>query len=392
MIVGMLVVGAFHGKAAAISVDDLLARIGALTAQVDGLMKRLNASKGTAATDVFLYDLRAGARNNGDVRKLQQFLIDNGYLQGSKATGNFLTLTRDAVRRFQSAAGLPVTGVFDRQTRDAVNGSIRNIARAVMSATSTPINGKTILIKTATSTALVRATSTIVEPPARPTTTGETYRTDPRPAYDTVAIERATFDAVNAERQKNGLYALRWNDRLADVARAHSSDQAGDNAVITNPDVACPYPYIRHEGFVAGFKVGDRLDNGNVPYSVAGENIIILPMTKELIYRATTTAPACKEFFDREGPVGETQDAAHARIQTSLSDRLSLMIGQSKLDWVNIQWKGTNEIASESATDWMNSPGHRHNILTPEFEEGAIGASIVNDYIIMTQVFLKGGY
>lgn len=385
----MMVMGMFAGTASAFSIDDLLARINELTAQVDGLMKQLSTSKGVATAGTFLYDLQVGVKNNKDVRRLQQFLIDKGYLKGVRPTGNFLSLTRQAVRQFQRAASIPITGMFDRRTRDVVNGLMGTIENAPVSATSTSVDGNTILVKTATSTALMSATSTPGGQSNGQMAGVDGYRVDPRPTYDISAIEHATFDAVNAERVKNGLNSVIWNEQLANVARAHSSDQAGDNVKITNPDVACLYPYIRHEGFVAGFKVGDRLDNQNIPYSIAGENIIILPMSKDLIYRATATAPACQTFTDMEGPAGETQDAARARIQKSLLDRLSLMIDQQKLDWVNKRWKGVNEIASESTTDWMNSPGHRHNILTPEFEEGAIGGSIVNDYILMTEVFLK---
>ncbi len=377
----LIMMGMFVGTASAFSIDDLATRINELTAQIDGLMKQLNVVQGTAKASAFWIDLRAGMKNNADVRRLQQFLIDKGYLTGTRATGNYFTLTTGAVKRLQIAFGLPVTGVFDVKTRSAVNAALQNTISAV---TSIPIDGKTVLVKTATSTALVQSTSTPDQVSAV-----VRYHIDPRPAYDIAAIEHATFDAVNAERVKNGLNPVVWDEQLANVARAHSSDQAGDNVKITNPDVACLYPYIRHEGFVAGFKVGDRLDNQNIPYSIAGENIIILPISKDLIYRATSTAPACQVFTDMEGPAGETVDAARARIQKSLLDRMSLMIDQSKLDWVNKRWKGVNEIATESTTDWMNSPGHRHNILTPEFQEGAIGGSIVNDYILMTEVFLE---
>lgn len=388
-IIIVLLSGMVVGTASALSTDDLLARIGALTAQIDGLMKQISAPKGIASIDAFFFNLRAGVKNSRDVKKLQQFLIDNGYLSRGNATGNFLTLTKGALKRFQTAIGLPVTGVFDGQTRMAVNGLLKNVESAITAATSTQSDRKTILIKMATSTALVEEPSVTAQMPVSPIAVVEVYHIDPRPVYDVAALERATFDAVNLERQKNGLSVLQWNDQLADVARAHSSDQAGDNVKITDPDVPCLYPYIRHEGFVTGFKVGERLDNKNIPYSIAGENIIILPLTKDLIYRGTDNIPVCTQFSDLEGPVGETPDVARTRIQKSLLDRLALMIGQPKLNWVNKKWKSISDIASESTTDWMNSPGHRHNILTPEFEDGAIGAAVVNDYMIMTEVFLK---
>lgn len=371
-------------KVFALSIDELQARIAELTAQVDVLIKKVAALKTSTSGNAFLVDLQVGTKHSADVRRLQQFLIEKGYLAEGYDTGNFLSLTVTAIKQFQVTMGLPTTGSFDEKTRDKVNGLLNGFGN--LTVTVTDNDGNTILIKKATSTMVAQTASTTLTDLVP---TAGTYRIDPRPAYDIAMIERATFDAVNAERQKNGLSILQWNDQLADVARAHSSDQAGDNVKITNPDVSCLYPYIRHEGFVAGFRVGERLDNKNIPYSIAGENIIIFPITKDLIYRSEQAAPACKEFSDTEGPIGETQDAARTRIQTSLLERLSLMVDQQKLDWVNKQWKSTSELASESTIDWMNSPGHRHNILTPDFQDGAIGASIVNDYIIMTEVFRK---
>ena len=115
-------------------------------------------------------------------------------------------------------------------------------------------------------------------------------------------------------------------------------------------------------------------------------------MTKELIYQAEKAAPACAPTPETEGVPGETAEAARVRIEGIIKERVALMTGQEKLHWVNREWKGAAEIANESALDWMNSPGHRHNILTPEFAEGAIGAAVINDYIIMTQIFLEKWY
>lgn len=363
--------------AKAATVEELRARIQELTRQLEALKKQLGT--GAASVRLLVTDLRYGVKGSVEVRRLQQFLVGKGYLEKGLVTGNFFALTRDALRRFQQVNSLPATGVLDAKTRSTINGLLQKEA-------ATEVDGKTLIVKTATSTPLIATSTSVTEVLVK---TRPENRLDPRPVYDMTAIERTTFDMVNAERQKNGLRALIWNDQVAAVARAHSADQAGDNTAITDPDVACLYPFIRHEGFVAGFKAGDRLEQAGVPYQLAGENIIILPMTKELIYQAERPAPTCAQVSGAEGVPGETVEAARVRIENILKGRIALMVGQEALNWVNREWKGVQEMANESTIDWMNSPGHRHNILTPEFEETGMGAAVVNDYIIMTQVFLK---
>lgn len=57
---------------------------------------------------------------SSDVTILQQFLINEGYLNGS-ADGSFGPLTHSAVRRFQLALGLSVDGRVGPNTRSLIN-------------------------------------------------------------------------------------------------------------------------------------------------------------------------------------------------------------------------------------------------------------------------------
>jgi peptidoglycan DL-endopeptidase LytE len=60
-------------------------------------------------------DLKIGMKND-DVKQLQQILKNKGYFTYHTATGYFGPITETAVKNFQSAFGLPQTGVFDRKT------------------------------------------------------------------------------------------------------------------------------------------------------------------------------------------------------------------------------------------------------------------------------------
>jgi peptidoglycan DL-endopeptidase LytE len=60
-------------------------------------------------------DLKIGMKND-DVKQLQQILKNKGYFTYHTATGYYGSITQKAVKNFQSAVGLPQTGVFDRKT------------------------------------------------------------------------------------------------------------------------------------------------------------------------------------------------------------------------------------------------------------------------------------
>ncbi|AIE60078.1 peptidoglycan-binding protein [Bacillus methanolicus] len=66
-------------------------------------------------------DLKIGMKND-DVKQLQQFLINKGYFTYQTVTGYYGSITERAVKNFQSAVGLPQTGVFDRKTYERLTG------------------------------------------------------------------------------------------------------------------------------------------------------------------------------------------------------------------------------------------------------------------------------
>jgi uncharacterized protein YkwD len=54
-------------------------------------------------------------------------------------------------------------------------------------------------------------------------------------------------------------------------------------------------------------------------------------------------------------------------------------------------FRGTNfpDPAAEAVEGWMNSPGHRENILRPEYRETGIGVWRVGNTYYFTQLFLR---
>lgn len=79
-----------------------------------------------------LPDERLGADEQNYIRELQSYLrriaLENGELPELAIDGIYDPHTRDAVSLFQQLYGLPVTGVTDRATWDAVYSEFRRIA------------------------------------------------------------------------------------------------------------------------------------------------------------------------------------------------------------------------------------------------------------------------
>lgn len=103
-----------------------IVRITALIATLRAqLAERIAIAAPVVAPQAFVSDLHFGMRNNPDVRRLQEFLIQRGHLAPGFNTGNFLSLTREAVRAYQQDRGItPSTGNFGPRTRAAVNAEL----------------------------------------------------------------------------------------------------------------------------------------------------------------------------------------------------------------------------------------------------------------------------
>lgn len=77
------------------------------------------------------------------------------------------------------------------------------------------------------------------------------------------ALEKDTFQLINTERALAGLQTLKWNDKIADVARLHSNNMADLN-------------FFSHKG-LDGLMVDDRAAQLNMgPWRAIGENIAFM--------------------------------------------------------------------------------------------------------------------
>lgn len=143
----------------------------------------------------------------------------------------------------------------------------------------------------------------------------QTSQQNPIPSQSpsTANMETQVIEQINQVRRQQGLSELRFNEKLAIVARRYSEKMAEKNFFShTSPEGDTMVERVRAEG---------------VYYIMIGENL----------------------------------------------------------------FKGTNlsQPVSIAVDGWMNSPGHRANILRPEYRETGVGVWRIGNTYYMTQLFLR---
>jgi len=134
LVVGLAMVLSFVAvPASAATIDELMAQIATLTAQIAAL-------KGGAVTTgtTFTRNLTVGS-TGADVTALQQILIDGGYLDIASPTTYFGSMTKAALVKYQRENAISATGYFGPITRAFVNSS----AAVVVTTTTTTTGGTT---------------------------------------------------------------------------------------------------------------------------------------------------------------------------------------------------------------------------------------------------------
>jgi uncharacterized protein YkwD len=219
---------------------------------------------------------------------------------------------------------------------------------------------------------------------------------------DLSVIEQRIHVLINEERAAAGLPALKWNEEVAAVAREHSQDLAEENQLLTDLNRICNYAVIHHEGKEFGLMPADRLNSRDVNYySKAGENIALIGAA-EVNYLVNSLTFNEADYSACQSQVEEwnndlkkdmeslsSESAKLSRLNQELSLRRSALLNSQTFQISRIEWRSNELSAQESVIGWMNSPGHKANILDSEYDEAGIGVTYVNGYIVATQVFIK---
>jgi len=158
-----------------------------------------------------------------------------------------------------------------------------------------------------------------------------------RPRLNITELEKRIHALINKERKKHGLSALAWDGRLSNIARAHSRDMAKRN-------------YFSHDS-PEGWGFSERYKKAGFTCAVREGNRVYL--------------------------------GAENIFQNNLYDRVVITDGKKSFDWNTLE-----KIAQSTVQGWMNSPGHRKNILTPQLLSEGIGVAVsTDDKVYITQNF-----
>ncbi len=109
----------------------------------------------------------------------------------------------------------------------------------------------------------------------------ETIGGDPAYVKKDIDFSKNLFEAINAERAKNSLTSLIYDDALSSIALSHSEDMAARDYIDhTSPDGVGPF---------------DRIDNAGINYVSAAENIASGFATSEKVLQSWLNSPKHSE-------------------------------------------------------------------------------------------------
>ena len=160
-----------------------------------------------------------------------------------------------------------------------------------------------------------------------------------KPDFDFYEIERMVHDLTNQQRINNGLAPLSFDSEISEIARAHSLDMSKRG-------------FFSHET-PEGLTPTDRANNAD--YSCTKTvGLMIYSGIAENIFQGNLY----DSYYTVNGVI------------TSYS------------------WNTNEDIAKQTVDGWMDSPGHRKNILTEMFDREGIGVVISpDDKVYITQNF-----
>ena len=148
----------------------------------------------------------------------------------------------------------------------------------------------------------------------------------PTPTIDSSKLEQRIHELINQQRNSNGLSSLSFDSSLAVIARGHSQDMAKNN-------------YFSH-------------------INLQGQGAIA---------RGNQQGYPCRKDYGSYYTYGISENIFNTHHDTTYN-------GITVNDFESIE-----VMAQKTVNGWMNSPGHRKNILTSTFDREGIGIGIASD-------------
>lgn len=192
-----------------------------------------------------------------------------------------------------------------------------------------------------------------------------------KPTITISDLELKVHNGINAQRQSHGLSLLVYDDKIATIARAHSRDMITRNYFAHDtPDGISP----SQRGIDAGYHdCGDRqairdsqeYDRLTKQFEATGNRDQVLYSQLQALYTKVTSETNNGMIF-----LGFPENIE----QNNLYDSVEYIDGIPIYHWLS-----EDQLSSSIVDVWMNSPGHRENILTPAYYSQGIGIAISSD-------------
>jgi uncharacterized protein YkwD len=159
----------------------------------------------------------------------------------------------------------------------------------------------------------------------------------PQPQIEATDLAHRIHAQINEQRKRHGLGLLAWNTALSRIAAKHSRDMASRNYFSHDSPEGKTFSFrYQQDGFACEIRIDNLIYTG-------AENIAL-----SHLYNSMT-------------------------IENGIAD---------------YHWNSAQEIALKTVDGWMNSPGHRKNILTPYWRQEGVGVEIgPGNKIYITQNF-----
>jgi len=133
---------------------------------------------------------------------------------------------------------------------------------------------------------------------------------------------------INRTRENKGIHPLQYDTALAELAKVHSYDMAKFRYFDhVDPSGLSPTERAKTSGYTTVKRQGQNVTDG------ISENIIRIPLYKWVVFA----------------------------------------------DGMTYHWRTEEEIAQSVLSGWLESPGHRENLLNPDADRQGIGVVITED-------------
>lgn len=184
-----------------------------------------------------------------------------------------------------------------------------------------------------------------------------------KPVINILELESQIHDFTNIERQKNNLSTFSYDSKIAGIARQHSLDMTEKNYFEHTNSYGVDAP---ERGISAGY------ENCGDPDAIKIAN--------NLEYYMNGDIPTYNNYVMQFNQLVE-QGKLHSGFAENIAQNWLYTSYMTKGIELSYDWQTQEELAHSIVQLWMNSPGHRENILSYHQSEG-IGISISDDYAV----------